>query len=192
MSYNRNHARRLLNASELQLFEASLKENIASLSRAEVAKKVDRTRKLRDKYADLFRRQSLATRDRTGTKRGTSGAANERTSQKATIFAEVLTRFETQLDKLDRAEARASKKAALERARAAKGGGGRTTPKGGGPRTTSSAAPAKARAKGPKQFMDEGANQARQAAQMSSPRNKKINASVGARGRRSQAKRDAR
>lgn len=190
MSYNRNHARRLLNASELQLFEASLKENIGSLSRAELARKVDRTRKLRDKYSDLFRRQSLATRDRTGTKRGTSGAANERTSQKATVFAEVLTRFETQLDKVDRASARQSKKEALERARASKGGGGRTTPKG--TTTTRAATPAKARAKGPKQFMDEGASTARHAAKVTSPRNKKISASVRARGQRSQAKRDAR
>ena len=191
MSYNRNHARQLLNASEMQLFEASLKENIGSLSRAELAKKVDRTRKVRDKYTDLFRRQSLATRDRTGTKRGTSGAANERTSQKATMFAEVLTRFETQRDKLDRQQARESKQAALEKARAAKGGGGRTTPKGTAAKKATKA-PAKARTKGPKEFMDEGANAARQAAKVASPRNKKINASVGARGRRTQAKRDSR
>jgi hypothetical protein len=191
MSYNRNHAKRLLSDSEMQLFEVSLKENLDSLSRAELAKKIDRTRKLRDKYTDLFRRQSLATRNRTGSKRGTSGAANERTSQKATVFGEVLTRFETQLAKVDRTQARESRKAALERARAAKGGGGRTTPKGGG-KARVTKAPAKARAKGPKEFMDEGANKARQAAKVASPRNKKINASVGARGRRTQAKRDSR
>jgi hypothetical protein len=191
MSYNRNHARRLLNANEMQLFEASLKENVGSLSRAELIKKIKRTRNLRDKHSDLFRRQSLTTRDRTGTKRGASGSANERTAQKATVFAEVLTRFETHLDKIDRAQARESKKAALEKARAAKGGGGRTTPKGSASKRTTTA-PAKARAKGPKEFMDEGANKARHAAKVSSPRNKKINASVGARGRRTQARRDSR
>jgi hypothetical protein len=190
MAYNRNHARRLLTDSEMSLFESSLRDQIGSLTRADLRKKVERTRKLRDKYTDLYRRQSLATRDRTGSKRGRSGAANERTSQKATIFAEVLTRFETHLAKVERAEARESKRGALERARAAKGGGGRTTPKG-------SKAPAgtrspRAKTGGPKEFMSEGASSARNKAKVTSPRNKAISAHVGARGRRTQARRDSR
>lgn len=190
MAYNRNHARRLLAANEMSLFEASLKDRIAELSRSELRKKVDRARKLRDKYTDLYRRQSLATRERTGTKRGGSGIANERTQQKAAMFAEVLTRLETQMAKVDRAEARESKRRALARARKAKGGGARTTPKRS--TGTSKATRARPAPSGPKGFQDEAANAARNRGKLASPRNKAISAHVGARGRRSQAKRDSR
>jgi hypothetical protein len=194
MAYNRNHARRLLTANEMSLFESSLKDRIGDLSRTDLRKKIDRARKARDKYTDLYRRQSLAARDRTGSKRGASGAANERTQQKATMFAEVLTRLDDQLAKIERAEARETKKTALDRAR--KGGTGRTTPKQAATKATKKA-PAKAKKAGaspggPNRFQDEGAGAARSRAKIASPRNKKISAHVGAAGKRSQAKRDSR
>ena len=106
------------------------------------------------------------------------------------MFAEVLTRLEAQLAKVDRAEAREAKRRALARARKARGGGGRTTPKKATKRTSS--AKAKGTPTGPKEFQDEAANAARNRGKIASPRNKAISAHVGARGRRSQAKRDSR
>ena len=192
MAYNRNHARQLLNDSEHALFESSLAENIGRLSRSDLNKKIERTRKLRDKYTDLFRRQSLTTRDRTGSKRGQSGVANERTQQKATMLGEVLTRFENQLAKLDRAKARESKRVALERARKARGSSGRTTPKKAERATAKKAGSKGVKQDGTKDFMSEGASAARNKDKIASPRNQAITAHVGARGRRSQAKRDSR
>jgi hypothetical protein len=192
MAYNRNHAKRLLSDSEMPLFVASLRDHIGDLSPGDLKKKIERTRKLRDKYTDLYRRQSLASRKRTGSKRGTTGIANERTSQKATVFSEVLTRFETQLAKVERANARESKRAALERARKAKGGGGRTTPKQTPAAAKNARATTKGKTQGPKDFMSEQANAARNRTKIASPRNKTISAHVGARGKRNQAKRDSR
>jgi hypothetical protein len=98
MPYNRTAASKLLTASELALFDAGRRDAIGSLDERRLKSKVERTRRLRDKYRDLARRQRLATRDRTGTKRGTaSREANARTEEKETLFAELLVRFETRL-----------------------------------------------------------------------------------------------
>ncbi|MGY6501248.1 MAG: hypothetical protein ACXIVQ_10215 [Acidimicrobiales bacterium] len=191
MAYNRNHARAMLTDTERELFEISLSDRVGELSRAELVKKVQRSRKLRDKYTDLYRRQSLETRARTGTKRGSTGQANARTQQKADMFGEVLARFEAHLDRIDRAAAKESKRAALERSRKAKGGGGRTTPKKSA-RARKKAPSGGTAPDGPKEFMTEGAAAARDRGKIASPRNKSISAHVGAKGRRNQAKRDAR
>nr|WP_296748930.1 hypothetical protein [Thioalkalivibrio sp.] len=100
MAYNRNQARALCNDSEYELFTASLADSISPLTAAQLRGKIKRARTLRDKNADLFRRQSLALRETTGTKRGKTGAANERTEQKARLFDETLKRFEKRLEKI--------------------------------------------------------------------------------------------
>lgn len=110
MSFNRNHVRAFLAKTEIGLFESSLGADLKAPSAAEVQRRIDRTRKLRDKYRDLLRRQKLATRARTGSKRGISGVANERTAKKAKAFEEALARFEAQAKHL----AAAAKKAALK------------------------------------------------------------------------------
>ncbi len=104
MAYNRNHAKTLCNKTEYQFFESSLRGNIDKLPRKSVQDGIKRARTLRDKYRDLHKRQRLATRDRTGTKKGVKPATNERTEQKAKLFAEVLERFEAQLKALKEAE----------------------------------------------------------------------------------------
>ena len=104
MAYNRNHAKTLCNKTEYQFFESSLRGNIDKLPRKSVQDGIKRARTLRDKYRDLHKRQRLATRDRTGTKKGVKPATNERTEQKAKLFAEVLERFEVQLKALKEAE----------------------------------------------------------------------------------------
>ncbi len=83
MPNERATARKLLSSAEFELFEASRRDGICVLSAAELKRKVERTRRLRDKYRDLYKRQRLAMRDLTGTKRGNSGAANARTKEKA-------------------------------------------------------------------------------------------------------------
>ena len=100
MAYNRKQARAICNDSEYELFTASLADSITGLTPAQLRGKIKRARTLRDKSTDLFRRQSLAMQESTGSKRGKTGSANERTEQKARLFDEVLKRFEARLDKI--------------------------------------------------------------------------------------------
>lgn len=117
MAYNRTQVRDLLNASERDLFEASLADHVRTLTGAQVRGKIARTRALRDKYRDLLRRQKIATRGRTGSKLGLGGVANQRTEQKAAVLAEVLQRFEKRAQQLDAAQVRAAEKTAAAAAR---------------------------------------------------------------------------
>lgn len=97
MAYNRVQVRAFLSTSERDLFESSLGASCKALGTADLRRRVQRTRTLRDKERDLFQRQRLATRARTGTKVGASGVANERTQKKATAFEEALKRFEAEM-----------------------------------------------------------------------------------------------
>jgi hypothetical protein len=99
MAYNRTQARAICNDSEYELFTASLADSITQLTPTQLRGKIKRARTLRDKNTDLFRRQSLAMQESTGSKRGKTGSANDRTEQKARLFDEVLKRFEARLDK---------------------------------------------------------------------------------------------
>ena len=100
MPNERATARKLLTSAEFELFEASRRDGICVLGAPELKRKVERTRRLRDKYRDLYKRQRLAMRDLTGTKRGNSGQANARTKEKAAIFEELRTRFQARYDRL--------------------------------------------------------------------------------------------
>ena len=100
-------ARPLLTAAELELFDQSRAEPIKALTLARLRGKVTRTRTLRDKYRDLFRRQTVAVRSAPGTKsRSPVGADNERTQRKADILQEVLTRFEARVAQLEARDTR--------------------------------------------------------------------------------------
>lgn len=57
MPTERATARKLLTSAEFTLFEASRRDGICVLSAAELKRKVERTRRLRDKYRDLYKRQ---------------------------------------------------------------------------------------------------------------------------------------
>lgn len=118
MPFNRNHVRGFLAKTEIDLFESSLGADLKALTAADVQRRIIRTRKLRDKYRDLLKRQKLATRARTASKTGFSGEANERTAKKAKAFEEVLARFEAQVKHLNAAD----KKAAVKAKSAAKAG----------------------------------------------------------------------
>ncbi len=64
-----------------------------NLSPKELKNTIDRTRKVRDKYQDLYRRQSIEIAKTSGTKRGRSNQANKRTEQKVKLFNEALERL---------------------------------------------------------------------------------------------------
>ena len=107
MAYSITQARPLLNAAELELFDQSRAAPIKSLTLARLRTKVTRVRALRDKYRDLFRRQTVAVRKAPATKsRSPVGADNERTQRKADILQEVLDRFEARVAQLEAQEAR--------------------------------------------------------------------------------------
>jgi len=135
MAYTLTQARSLLTVPELALFDYSRAGPIKELTAARLRGKVTRARSLRDKYRDLYRRQTVAMR---GSKqqRSAAGTDNERTEKKATIFVEVLERFETRL-------------AHLESQPAKKAGAAKSPAKAPSRKPLSSAEPKKAAARKP-------------------------------------------
>ena len=124
MAINLTQAKKLLNATELGLFDASRTVNVKSVGAADLQRKIKRVRTLRDKARDLLQRQKLATRQRTGSKLGKSGVANVRTAQKEAVFSEMLGRLEARAKQLDDAQQREATKGtqpatALKKKRAA-------------------------------------------------------------------------
>lgn len=177
MAYNRNQARPLLTKAEYELFEASLSDHIGALSAVQLRAKIDRSRRLADKYRDLFRSQARSTRHETGAGRGRDGAANERTDKKSRIFGEALGRFQARLDKVEAKKAAAGKKKT-------------PAPRPSARATSKSASNRAKRRIGRSKIKSERATAARKHETLKSPRNMKITAHVGAKGRRNQARRD--
>ena len=130
MAYTLTQARPLLNAAELELFEQSRAEPVKQLTGAKLAGAVKRTRTLRDKYRDLYQRQTVAVR--TSTPGAVTGADNERTQRKADILQEVLERYETRAAAL---QAQGSSPAVAQTSRKA-------APKAGGARSKAASAQA--------------------------------------------------
>lgn len=123
MAYTITQARKLLTTGELSVFESSRPQPLRALTPARLRSKLERARTLRDKYRDLYRRQTVATRGAPARTRSPVGADNQRTKQKAELFAEVLARYETEQKRVDAAAkvaAKAAAKAAKEAAKAAK------------------------------------------------------------------------
>jgi hypothetical protein len=108
MALNRIQAARLLSEKEMALFEGSLSDQAPRMSDKELQSQIRRVRTQRDKYQDLLRRQRVSTRERTGTKSGSSGLANARTGQKVQVFSEALERLEKQQARRERSAERAA------------------------------------------------------------------------------------
>lgn len=190
MPTERTTARKLLSSAEFELFEASRRDGICVLSGAELKRKVERTRRLRDKYRDLYKRQRLAMRELTGTKRGNSGAANARTKVKAAIFQDLLTRFQIRYGRVTAPPKRVAKTAprkGMNKASAAKGPRRIVSPKA--PASTGAAAGAPIGQAG---FMSPRAKLAETRLRAHKSRGVSINAHTRAPGRRNPAKRDRR
>lgn len=191
MANDRATARRLLTAAEFKLFEASRRDAICKLDARKLKLKVELTRKRRDKYRDLYKRQRLAIREQTGTKRGNSGAANSRTKEKAVLFEELRARFQARYVQLTAPPLRVAKKKSPPK---------RASPASArpGPRkTVSSKAPAAGRAAalnpvGLPGFMNERAGVAATLGRAHRSRSTVINAHLRSQGRRNQARRDRR
>ena len=119
MTVHRNQALKLLTATELDVFEASLAENLRALDARQLRAKIRRARTLRVKYQALLRRQGIALLVRTASKTGRSGFAEEHTAQKAQMFEAVVQRFEKRLAGVEAAAARAAGRTAPARIGAA-------------------------------------------------------------------------
>ena len=131
MAYTLTQARPLLNAAELELFDQSRTEPIKGLTPKALSGKVTRARTLRDKYRDLYRRQTVAVRSEDAAGRPANASDNERTQRKADIFQEVLERFEarsTLLQERNARESTRSTKAATSAKSAGAATQGATTP----------------------------------------------------------------
>lgn len=118
MQITRAKAVALLNKGEMQLYDDSRHNPIRKFSISQLESRITRARGVRDRARDLVRRQKLSSRQQTGSKRGTSGNANQRSKDKVEILADILKRFETRLGDAKK-EAKASEKesAASPRAR---------------------------------------------------------------------------
>jgi hypothetical protein len=180
MAYTPKTARALCNADEIELVAASFPDPGATPTRARVISKLMRARRLRDKYRDLYKRQRLANRSRTGTKFGARPGSNARTQEKALLFDEVLKRFEAKLAKLDAAGRKALAAKAVAKQLAI------------GPAARPRAAVAKRTAVPRTGFVSERAQQANRLQRLQRIGAKKTRAHVRAQGRRNQARRDAR
>lgn len=91
----------LLTTDEMALFTLSQDSAaLAQRSPAQLREKIVRARNLRDRSRDLYRRQVGQTRAVTGSKRGFSGSANERTRQKGEVLHGVVERLTEARDKL--------------------------------------------------------------------------------------------
>ncbi|GAA4867490.1 hypothetical protein [Luteimonas vadosa] len=96
MAFTRAQAEGLLNKPEMALYDDSRINSLRGMSPADLAKRIDRARKARDRARDLLQRQTLATRDRAVGKRSATGDANLRSKRKAELLADILKRFEAQ------------------------------------------------------------------------------------------------
>lgn len=88
--------RAMLTAAERKVFDSSIGKEIAAAGRAELQAAIGQARTLRDKWRDLYAKQTRTTK-RT-TKAGTG--ANDRSREKSELFAGALQRLETRLAEL--------------------------------------------------------------------------------------------
>lgn len=192
MAYNLQTARSLCTAPELELVRASFATGADVPARARLKPQLLRARALRDKYRDLWRRQRLANRERTGSKLGARPGSNARTKEKAQLFAETLARFERQWASAPgtaaakaKGKAKAARRAAppLNRAARRHGLAAAVVPK---VKRGKRAAPPRTG------FVSEKALQAARRQRLQNTRAKTLQAHVRARGQRNQARRDSR
>ncbi len=126
MAISRTVAKPLCTAAEFALANESFPPHITQLSEKDLRQRIARTRKLRDKYADLSKKQAREVLGRAAPTSKRAATANHGTVTKRDFFSETLDRFEKKLEIRQRAAARNSAKAALnealERKQGTKGG----------------------------------------------------------------------
>jgi len=80
--------------SELELVRASTRGHIESLTPGRLSQKIDRARKLRDKFRSLADRQAREARGKQSPRARSASQSNQNTRLKEQVFAESLERFE--------------------------------------------------------------------------------------------------
>jgi hypothetical protein len=94
MAISRSSAERLCTGPELELVEASYPANAKQLSPARLQQKIQRARRLRDKYRDLAKQQRGEARGKRQARSTRPASGNENTVRKAQLFTEVLERLQ--------------------------------------------------------------------------------------------------
>ncbi|HRQ74949.1 MAG TPA: hypothetical protein PK098_03425 [Phycisphaerales bacterium] len=97
MAISTQKAKTLCTASEFQLVQASSPTALKGRTAAQIKSKLDRARKLRNKFRDLAKKQAGEARGKRAPTGRTAAKGNERTVEKAELFQEVLDRFEQAL-----------------------------------------------------------------------------------------------
>lgn len=120
MSFTLRQVQPLLTKPELELFQASRATAVKDIAPHRLASKIQRARALRDKYRDVYQRQTVQTRTGAPKTRQPLGGENTRTQTKGEIMDEVLKRFEAQQDKLQRQSDKAPAAPSAQRATRAK------------------------------------------------------------------------
>ncbi len=184
MATSKAAARKLATQAEWTLLEASFPPELKALTPARLKQKITRARKLQDKYRDKARQQKGEMRGKR-TPMGTRAAkGNANTVAKQELFAEARERFEAQHAKLEAKAAKEAAQAAAKAEKAATRAATRArTPTGG---TAAKATNTARRA------VSKASRGARKATALTRSNSKAQQAHVGARGRRRQARRDAR
>lgn len=200
MAYNRIQAKRICTVQEYDLFESSFSDRKGgdALTLEALRARRQRTRNLRDKYRDLLKRQRLANRERTGSKKGDRADGNRRTEQKVQLFAEALARFDQRIAALEAADRKAAnagtagkpsgEKSSAKKPSTSKLAGGKA-PSG---KTAGKKASGKKKArKGKGGFISEKAQAATRRGKKQNTRSKAVMGHTRAAGRRRQARRDS-
>ena len=112
MAISSSVAKQLCTANELTLFTAGLPKNIGTLDARQLKSRVSRSRKLRDKYSQLAKRQDREARGKQKPRGRQPSQGSDATRKKEQLFAESLARFEKRLATVEKAKKPAVKKAA--------------------------------------------------------------------------------
>jgi len=115
MAYTMITAQRLCSASELELVAASYASDKTAWTSARLQNKIQRTRKLRDKYRDLVRRTRAAGRVTSGGRYGAQPKTQMLAAQRVKLFDETLARYIAKLARLNAAERAAKEREAGKR-----------------------------------------------------------------------------
>jgi hypothetical protein len=187
MTIQKSTARTLATKAEWPLIESSHGDALKALTPARLKQKIARARTLQDKYRERARQQRGEARGKRQAKGTRPAQGNDGTRRKQELFTEVRERFEAQLAKLEAAAEREAARAAEREAKAAAAASRKASAKR--PRTPWSADEAATIIA--RRSTSAASRGARKAAARTRQGSTKHQAHVGARGRRRQARRDA-
>jgi len=106
MSIPSSTAKQLCTKAELSLFTESQTRNVKNLDAKALKTRIERCRKLRDKYKQLANRQDREARAKQEPRRRQAAQGSTATRKKEQLFAESLVRFQRQLDKAETVDAK--------------------------------------------------------------------------------------